>query len=242
MKRQTGGPSTTPSITVVRPESACAVPTWHHELELHARPGSVGLVAGVDEAGRGAWAGPLVAAAVVFPHPDHLDSGSGEANLAAGLARLRDSKLLAPVTRRHLMRYIQEAALAVGVGVVSPGLLDIIGVGPANRLAMARAIRDLGMWPDFLLVDAFPLPSMPIPQRAIVKGDSTCMSIAAASVVAKVVRDHIMEEYDRLYPGYGFAMHKGYGTPQHVEALMQLGVSPIHRRSYAPVEAMVNNG
>jgi ribonuclease HII len=118
---------------------------------------------------------------------------------------------------------------------VSPALLDVIGVGPANRLAMARAVRALEVRPDFLLLDAFRLPSMPIPQRPIIKGDATCMSISAASVVAKVTRDRMMCELDAAYPGYGFAQHKGYGTQLHAEALDRLGVLPIHRRSFAPI-------
>jgi ribonuclease HII len=160
--------------------------------------------------------------------------------VAAELARLRDSKLLTPAVRERLVECIKSLAVAVGIGVVSAGLLDVIGVGPANRLAMTRAIRNLSLRPDFLLIDAFPLPAMPIPQRAIIKGDASCMSIAAASVIAKVVRDRMMDEHDRLYPGYGFARHKGYGTPLHVDALMRLGPSPVHRRSYEPVRAVIS--
>ncbi len=237
MKLQT----TAAPVSVIRPNGPCAIPTWEHELELHARaaPDAGIVVAGVDEAGRGAWAGPLVAAAVVFPHPQCLGRGQREEALAAELARLRDSKLLAPAVRERLVECIESLAVAVGIGVVSAGLLDVIGVGPANRLAMTRAIRNLGLRPDFLLIDAFPLPAMPIPQRAIIKGDASCMSIAAASVIAKVVRYRMMDEHDRLYPGYGFARHKGYGTPLHVDALMRLGPSPVHRRSYEPVRAVM---
>lgn len=154
------------------------------------------------------------------------------------LARLRDSKLLTACVREELLDCILASALAVGVGVVSQPLLDVIGVGPANRLAMARAVRDLGIWPDFLLLDAFPLRAMPIPQRPIIRGDATCMSIAAASIVAKVTRDRIMCGLDDQYPGYGFAQHKGYGTDLHAKALEELGVSAIHRRCFAPIREL----
>ncbi|HKP53600.1 MAG TPA: ribonuclease HII [Chloroflexia bacterium] len=213
------------------------VPTWDHELELHSR--GISLIAGVDEAGRGAWAGPLVSAAVIFPHPDMLAAMAPVDAFAAELSMLRDSKMLSHVVREKLLEAVQATACAVGVGVVSSALIDVIGVGPANRLAMARAVRDLGIWPDFLLVDAFKIHSMPIPQRPIIKGDATCMTIAAASVVAKVTRDHMMEALDAEYPGYDFSQHKGYGTHLHVEALLRLGVSPIHRRCFAPIGAMM---
>ncbi|MFL5735072.1 MAG: ribonuclease HII [Chloroflexia bacterium] len=220
------------------------VPTWDHEIELRSR--GYRLVAGVDEAGRGAWAGPLVAAAVVF-----APEAFGEAACATGryeeLGRLRDSKLLSACVREELLDCVRMAALAVGVGVVTSGLIDAIGLGPANRLAMARAVRALAgsqgsthaLLPDFLLIDAFKLPTMPIPQRPIIKGDATCMSIAAASVVAKVTRDRMLCQFDLEYPGYGFAQHKGYGTQQHAEALQSLGLLPIHRRSFAPIKALL---
>jgi len=214
------------------------VPTWDNEMGLHAE--GYKLPAGVDEAGRGAWAGPLVAAAVIFPHPRTFSEAACPPGLAAELDRLRDSKLLSACVREELLECVRATALAVGVGVVSPELADVIGIGPANRIAMARAVRDLGTWPDFLLLDAFRLPTMPLPQRAIIKGDATCMSIAAASIVAKVTRDHIMQEVGVHYPGYGFDQHKGYGTRSHVEALLRLGVSPHHRRSFAPIKALLN--
>jgi ribonuclease HII len=212
-----------------------AVPTWDHEVELHSA--SYSLVAGVDEAGRGAWAGPLVAGAVILPPPIVL--ATMEEDIAAEIGRLRDSKMLTKCTRERLLEVIQRVALTTGVGVVSPALIDVIGLGPANRLAMARAVRALCVQPDFVLVDAFKLPSMPVPHRPIIKGDATCMSIAAASVLAKVARDHMMEEQAEFYPGYGFAQHKGYGTRMHVEAIQRLGVSSIHRRSYVPIQAMM---
>jgi ribonuclease HII len=213
------------------------VPNWNNELELHSK--GYGLIAGVDEAGRGAWAGPLVAGAVIFRHPDEVTSSGTADDLLEALSYLKDSKLLSALIREKLLPAIESLALATGVGIVSPGLVDVIGVGPANRLAMSRAVRDLGVWPDFLLLDAFRVPSMPLPQRPIIKGDATCMSIAAASIVAKVARDHIMCAHDTDYPGYSFAQHKGYGTRMHVSALSTLGVSPLHRRSYAPIKAIM---
>ena len=213
------------------------IPTWEHELELCSHGTSV--VAGVDEAGRGAWAGPVVAGAVIFPRPEVLAEKMRLDEQAAELSLLRDSKLLTAAVRERLLDVIRAMACAIGVGIVSPALVDIIGLGPANRLAMTRAVRDLGVRPDFLLVDAFKIHSLPIPQRPIIKGDATCMSIAAASIVAKVTRDGIMRKLDKVYPGYGFAQHKGYGTRSHVDMLLRLGVSAIHRRSYAPIVAML---
>lgn len=213
------------------------VPTWDNERKLYAKGCS--LVAGVDEAGRGAWAGPLVAGAVIFPCAEVLVANLGEDSLSVRLSTLRDSKMLSECTREELLNVIYSTALAVGVGIVSPVLVDVIGLGAANRLAMARAIRDLGIWPDYLLIDAFRLPSVRIPQLPIIKGDASCMSIAAASIVAKVTRDRMMYDQDTLCPGYSFGRHKGYGTPHHIEALTQLGVSPHHRRSYAPIKALL---
>jgi ribonuclease HII len=217
------------------------VPDWKHEYELHSK--GCRIVAGVDEAGRGAWAGPLVAGAVVFPHPDNFahDSyvNSEQPRLMADLERLRDSKMLSACVREELIDAVYANALAVGVGMVSPALIDVIGLGPANRLAWVRAVRDLGVWPDHLLLDAFRLPQMRISQRSIIKGDAVCMSIAAASIVAKVTRDRIMSDLNSTYPGYNFEQHKGYGTGQHMAALAQLGVTGIHRRSYAPIRALL---
>jgi ribonuclease HII len=196
------------------------------------------LVAGVDEAGRGAWAGPLVAGAVIFPNPYELgtDESAGLPQLSAELASLRDSKMLTANVRDQVLDAIKSNALAVGVGIVSPAVIDLIGIGPANRLAMARAIRDLPVGPDYLVLDAFRVPLVRLQQRAIIKGDATCMSIAAASVVAKVTRDRIMRGMDDLYPGYSFGRHKGYGTPLHASALLREGVTPIHRKSFAPIK------
>src|SRR5947209_10709569 len=135
-------------------------PDWKHEYELHARGYS--LLAGVDEVGRGAWAGPLVAAAVIFPHPDAFAPGECPQEVTEELDRLRDSKMLSAAVREELISAVYASALAVGVGMVSPALIDVIGLGAANRLAMVRAVRDLGIWTDHLLLDAFRLPQMPI--------------------------------------------------------------------------------
>jgi ribonuclease HII len=212
-------------------------PDWKHEYELHGK--GYRLIAGVDEAGRGAWAGPLVAAAVVFPHPGSFEAGVCPEEVLHELDRLRDSKMLSAIVREELLTCVYASALAVGVGMVSPGLIDVIGLGAANRLAWVRAVRDLDVQPDFLLLDAFRLPQMRLPQRSIIKGDATCMSIAAASVVAKVTRDRMMQDLNGEHPGYLFEQHKGYGTRAHVEALAKLGVSDIHRRSYAPIKALL---
>ncbi|HET9494785.1 MAG TPA: ribonuclease HII [Chloroflexia bacterium] len=211
------------------------VPSWENEIELCAAGNR--LIAGVDEAGRGAWAGPLVAAAVILPPPGELGGLYHAVEVAEALAALRDSKMLSPSKREELMGLVRSVAVSVGVGVVSSALLDVIGVGPGNRLAMTRAVRDLGVRPDYLLLDAFKLPTMPLPQRPIIKGDAKCISIAAASVVAKVTRDRIMQELDAEHPAYRFARHKGYGTRTHAEALLREGVSPVHRRCFAPVRA-----
>ncbi len=191
------------------------------------------IIAGVDEAGRGTWAGPVAAAAVVLPVQS--------ADRLAALDGVCDSKALPPRTREDLERRIMETALAVGFGLASASEIDAIGILPATRLAMRRAIADLGIAADFLLIDAVSLPHEPIHQKSIVRGDALCFSVAAASIVAKVRRDRLMAELDGLYPGYGFARHKGYGTAQHLAALRALGPCPIHRRTFAPVRACLES-
>ena len=183
-------------------------------------------VAGVDEAGRGPWAGPVVAGAVVLP-PDPA--------VALALAGVRDSKQLSPRQRERLFAVIQEAAVSWAPGVVPSEEIDRLGIVPATRLAMRQAVDALGAHPQALLVDAVRLPAIPLPQHSLIHGDALCLSIAAASIVAKVTRDWLMVDMDSLYPGYGFARHKGYGTPRHALALRELGPCPIHRRSFAPV-------
>ncbi len=185
-------------------------------------------MAGLDEAGRGAWAGPVVAAAVILP-PE-------PARLRRHLAGVRDSKALTPAEREALFPEILRVALAVGVGMAGPEEIDAMGIVPATRRAMERALEALGVAPEALIVDALSLP-IPLPQRVLVQADARCLSVAAASIVAKVTRDRWMVEMDRVYPGYGFAGHKGYGTPAHRRALQEHGPSPIHRRSFAPVRS-----
>jgi len=184
-------------------------------------------VAGLDEAGRGAWAGPVCAAAAVLPL-DHDD-------LAVVLEGVRDSKLLTPARREALLPIVREVAVAIGVGWGEPGEVDVWGVVPATRLAMGRAVAQLGDRVDALLVDHLRLPGLNVPQQSLPKADAHCLSVAAASIVAKVERDRLMVALDEEYPGYGFAQHKGYGTPQHRDALARLGPSPIHRVSWRPM-------
>jgi len=188
-------------------------------------------IAGLDEAGRGAWAGPLVAGAAILP----LDWP----RLARDLAGLRDSKRLAPRRRASFYERIGQSASASSVGVVSSVLLDESGVVAATRLAMKRALDNLVIPADYLLIDFFPLSYRDLPHKSITGGDDLCFSIAAASIVAKVMRDRMMVALDRVFPGYGFAQHKGYGTPQHRQALYRLGPCPIHRLSYAPMRFMI---
>ena len=187
------------------------------------------LVAGIDEAGRGAWAGPVVAAAVILP--------SGARRLAT-LRGVRDSKLLTPTQRETFFPTIQKLALAVGVGMASHEEIDAMGIVPATRLAMRRAVEQLAPAPDALLIDALRLPDVLLPQRVMFHADTLCLSVAAASIVAKVTRDRLMMELDTQYPGYGFARHKGYGTQIHQQALAQLGPSALHRMTFEPVRIL----
>jgi ribonuclease HII len=194
--------------------------------ERMAREMGYQFVAGIDEVGLGPLAGPAVAAAVVLP-------------VSARLPGLDDSKKLAPDEREKLDRMIRRQALAFGVHAVSPELIDRHGLTRARQLAMTGAVQALQVRAEYLLVDAWDVPDLPLPQMCVIKGDATCASIMAASVVAKVHRDGLMVEYDRQYPGYGFAEHKGYATPAHRRALRQLGPSPIHRMSWAPIRAVL---
>jgi ribonuclease HII len=187
-------------------------------------------VAGLDEAGRGAWAGPVVAAAVVLP-PDRED-------LARNLAQVCDSKRLAPARRGALLALIQEQAVTLGVGAVPASEIDELGIVPATRQAMHRALQALSPAADYLLIDYVALPGLALCQQSMPKGDVHVLSIAAASIVAKVSRDRMMVHLDGRFPGYGFARHKGYGTAQHRAALAELGPSEIHRMSFAPLQRL----
>ena len=181
------------------------------------------LIAGVDEAGRGPLAGPVVAAAVILPKGSFLSG-------------LDDSKKLSPQKREEIFLGIWREAGAVGVGVVSEVTIDRINILQATYLAMRQAVSELKVSPDYLLVDGMTVPGLDTPQLAIVSGDSLSISVAAASIVAKVTRDRIMAEKDKRFPQYGFAKHKGYGTKGHLRALGEYGVSPLHRRSFRPVK------
>ena len=179
-----------------------------------------GLIAGVDEAGRGPLAGPVVAAAVIL-YP------------GAEILGINDSKKLSEKKRESLYPEILEKAMAVGVGIVSAGRIDEINILQATYEAIRKAVETLCFRPDLLLVDAVTIPGLDgIRQVPIIKGDAKSLSIGAASIVAKVTRDRIMREMDEIYPEYGFAGHKGYGTAAHIEALQKFGPCPIHRRSF----------
>lgn len=184
-------------------------------------------IAGVDEAGRGAWAGPLAAAAVILPTDFEL-RGWG----------LADSKKISPKKRKKLAYIIKEYA-EVGIGMVSPIEIYELGLGPANRLAMSRALSKLSIKADYALVDGFRI-DIKIPLEAIIKGDEKVASIAAASIIAKVERDTIMEEYANEYPEYFFEKHKGYGTSLHQDCLKKHGICAIHRTSYRPIKKFLN--
>jgi ribonuclease HII len=187
-------------------------------------------IGGVDEAGRGAWAGPVVAAAVILP-PDLPD-------LALLLAPVRDSKQLTPRCREACFALIVRHAISYGIGSVPAQEIDRLGILQATRLAMRQAVESLQPPPEYLLIDAVPLPEVGVPYSAIVKGDRDCLSIAAASIIAKVTRDRWMMALEERLPGYGLGRHKGYGTRAHWEALRRLGPSEQHRRSFAPIRAL----
>jgi ribonuclease HII len=202
--------------------------TPHLQKEMALYRQGFCFIAGLDEAGRGAWAGPVVAAAVILP----LD----QPDLAHQLAGLNDSKQLSPLRRDNLFEAIEWVALALAVGVVPATVVDERNIVAATRQAMAQALQALAIAPDYLLVDHLRLPTIPIPQASFAKADAISLTVAAASVIAKVSRDRLLIELDHTYPGYGFARHKGYGTAVHRAALAQLGPCPIHRRSYKPVQ------
>ena len=186
---------------------------YEHEYE------HLGYVCGIDEAGRGPLAGPVVAGAVILPRDCEI-------------LYLNDSKKLSEKRREELYDEIMDKAVAAGVGIIGPARIDEINILQADYEAMCEAIGSLSVMPQVLLNDAVTIPQVTIPQVPIIKGDAKSVSIAAASILAKVTRDRLMKEYDDLMPEYGFAQHKGYGTAQHIEALRKYGPSPIHRRSF----------
>jgi len=186
-------------------------------------------IAGIDEAGRGALAGPVVAAAVILPH--HID--------VPWLAEVRDSKQLTPARRELLFHRIHEIAISIGIGVTPHYLIDEQGIIKATRLAMKLAVGQLSPPPESLLIDYMRLPEVKLPQKGITNGDNLCFSIACASIIAKVTRDQLMVAFDKVYPGYGLAQHKGYGTREHLACLYRLGPCPIHRQSFKPVREIM---
>lgn len=207
--------------------AATCLPTLEHERVFLEQ--GYALVAGVDEVGRGAWAGPVVAAAVMLPLNDEV--------AMSRLLGTRDSKQLSADERCRLSAVIQAVAVGIGFGWATHHVVDRQGLGAANRLALQRAVRALRPAPNALILDYFHLPTSALPQLAVVHGDSVSLSIAAASVVAKVFRDRWMERCATRFPSYGFERHKGYGTAQHRQALDIYGPSPLHRRSFVPVAA-----
>ncbi len=204
------------------------LPTLEAEMRFWTQ--ELRRVAGLDEAGRGAWAGPVVAAAVILPFGDQVG------NMLEGV---RDSKQLLPEVRERLALRIFEVALAVGVGHSEQDEIDTLGIVPATRLAMQRALAALSIAPDALVIDALRLPDVRLPQDAFPHADARSLSVAAASIIAKVSRDRWMADVAEVqFPGYGFAQHKGYGTRQHREALTRLGVCPLHRLTFQPVASL----
>ncbi len=183
------------------------------------------LIAGLDEAGRGALAGPVCVGAVILPHK--------HPHLLRALSGVHDSKQLTPRKRSELVAPIQETALAHGIGFASAEEIDQLGIVPATRLAASRALEALQQFPDYLLTDfRLELPELDIPQTAIVKGDQRSLSIACASILAKTARDEVMRELNGQYPEYQFSKHKGYGTLLHRKMIEQLGHSPVHRKTF----------
>ena len=207
-------------------ELFAAAPMDTLAFEQHARSRGFSLIAGIDEAGRGPLAGPVVAAAVILPEGLRIPG-------------VDDSKKLSPETRERLFDVINTQALAVGIGMGSPEMIDRINILQATLHAMLKAVFALSPQPDFILIDGITPIDSTIPQKTVKKGDSLSLSIAAASIIAKVTRDRLMRELDAIHPGYGFAGHKGYGSAAHLEAIRQLGPSPVHRLSFGGVREHV---
>ena len=193
-----------------------------YEKELYTQ--GIQLIAGVDEVGRGPLAGPVVAAAVILPK-------------ACKIPGLNDSKKIPKSKHKEIYEAVLQNAIAIGIGVKDNHVIDQVNIYEATKLAMMEAIGQLDPQPQHLLIDAMRL-DLPIPQTSIIKGDANSLSIAAASIVAKVTRDQMMEEFDCEYPGYDFTQNAGYGTANHLAGLDKLGVTPIHRRSFEPVKSM----
>ena len=193
-----------------------------YEKELYTQ--GIQLIAGVDEVGRGPLAGPVVAAAVILPK-------------ACKIPGLNDSKKIPKSKHKEIYEAVLQEAIAIGIGIKDNHVIDQVNIYEATKLAMMEAVGQLEPQPQHLLIDAMKL-DLPISQISIIKGDANSLSIAAASIVAKVTRDQMMEEFDKEYPGYDFAKNAGYGTANHLAGLDQLGVTPIHRRSFEPIKSM----
>lgn len=199
-------------------------------------------VAGLDEVGRGAWAGPVVAGAVIFPAVGVKTARAwARSRKFRPIKQVNDSKQLTPMLREELYDPIRSCAIGCATASASHEEIDALGIVRATRLAMLRALEALPIPPGALLIDAFVLPELEIPQEGIVHGDAISLSIAAASILAKVTRDRLMRELDVTLPGYNFARHKGYGTVEHSAALRKCGASPVHRRSYAPISRLLES-
>lgn len=193
-----------------------------YEKELYGQ--GIRLIAGVDEVGRGPLAGPVVAAAVILPK-------------GCKISGLNDSKKIPKSKHKEIYEAVLEHAIAIGIGVKDNHVIDQVNIYEATKLAMIEAIGQLNPQPRHLLIDAMKL-DLPISQTSIIKGDANSLSIAAASIVAKVTRDQMMETYDQEYPGYDFAQNAGYGTTKHLAGLQKLGITPIHRRSFEPIKSI----
>ncbi|MFC1941974.1 ribonuclease HII [Chloroflexota bacterium] len=205
----------------------CLKPSFSEEKLLETQ--GYRFIAGIDEVGRGALMGPVMAAAVILPQEIKT----------RWLDKVKDSKQLSSAVRGLLFEHICETAVSVGIGSSPPRVIDALGIVQATRLAMKSAVEQLVPQPQYLLVDYLQLPEVQIPQKGITYGDSRCFSIACASIVAKVSRDRLMVALDLDYPGYGLAEHKGYGTKKHLASLHIKGPCPIHRRSFRPIRKVI---
>ena len=216
------------SMTARRKPALPDQPTLKHESKL--RRAGHRFIAGIDEAGRGAWAGPVVAAAVILNLPE-----------ASSLREVNDSKQLSPRQRDNLYQVVIDHCIAYGIGQGSVEEIDAIGILPATRLAMTRAVAALAPQPDALIIDAVRLPQVNKPQVVFNFADSISLSVAAASILAKVTRDRLLIDLDARYPAYGFARHKGYGTRIHQAALQSIGPCAIHRTTFKPISVLLTD-
>ncbi|MFW8051851.1 ribonuclease HII [Vagococcus fluvialis] len=214
--------------TIKRIDKQIQLENHFQEMKLYennARQQGFSFIAGIDEVGRGPLAGPVVSAAVILPENFHL-------------VEVNDSKQLSLKKREELFDQIMEQALAVGIGIKDEQVIDSVNIYEATKLAMKEAVSELAVKPDCLLIDAMAL-DLNIPQEKIIKGDAKSISIACASIIAKVTRDKMMESYHEQYPGYGFDKNSGYGTKEHLEGLKLQGITPIHRKTFAPIKEMI---